>query len=229
MTNSHRDTIPSADGRSFAAYVSEPVRPNGHAVILLQEIFGVTAHVRRVADRFAEDGYLAYAPDLFWRMQPGVELSHSKEDMEKAFGFLGRYRDEEGLADIADTAARIRQRPGFGGRVAVAGLCLGGKLAYLAATLPDMDAAVGFYGVGIEKRLDAAGALRCPLMLHLGDQDRYVPPAARLQIAQAVQDKTVEMHLYPGADHGFYTRGAESDIALARERTNTFLRRALQA
>lgn len=229
MTNSNRDTILCADGRSFVAYVSEPERPNGHAVILLQEIFGVTAHVRRVADRFAEDGYLAYAPDLFWRMQPGVELSHSKEDMQKAFGFLERYRDEEGLADVTATAARIRQRAGFSGRVAVAGLCLGGKLAYLAATLPDVDAAVGFYGVGIEERLDAAASLRCPLMLHFGDQDRYAPQAARVQIAQAVQDKAVEMHLYPGADHGFYTRGAEGDIALARERTNTFLRRSLQA
>ncbi len=229
MTNSYRDTLSSAGGGSFSAYVSEPARPNGHAVILLQEIFGLTAPVRRVADRFAEDGYLAYAPDLFWRMQPGVELSHSKEDMEKAFGFLGRYRDEDGLADIADTAARIRQRPGFTGRVAVAGLCLGGKLAYLAATLPAVDAAVGFYGVGIEKRLDAAGALRCPLMLHFGDQDRYAPQAARQQIAEAVQGRSVEMHLYPGADHGFYTRGAVADIALARERTNAFLQRALQA
>lgn len=229
MTNSYRDTLPSADGRSFAAYVSEPARPNGHAVILLQEIFGLTAHVRRVADRFAEDGYLAYAPDLFWRMQPGVELSHSKEDMQKAFGFLERYRDEDGLADISATAARIRQRPGFNGRVAVAGLCLGGKLAYLAATLPGVDAAVGFYGVGIEKRLDAAGSLRCPLMLHFGDQDRYAPEAARRQIAEAVRGRAVEMHLYPGADHGFYTRGAEGDIALARERTNAFLQRALQA
>lgn len=229
MTTSHRETIASADGRSFAAYVSEPARPNGHAVILLQEIFGVTAHVRRVADRFAEDGFIAVAPDLFWRMEPGVELSHSKEDMEKAFGFLGRYPDEDGLADIASTAAHLRGRPGFTGRVAVSGLCLGGKLAYLAATLPAVDAAVSFYGVGIEKRLDAASALRCPLLLHFGDQDRYAPEAARQQIGQALQGRDAQMHLYPGADHGFYTRGSEADIALARERTNAFLQRALQA
>ena len=226
---SRSETIQRPDGRSFSAYISEPERPNGHAVIVLQEIFGVTRHIRAVADRFAEDGYLACAPDLFWRMEPGVELSHSKEDMAKAMDFLGRYRDEDGLEDIASTVAHLRARPGFSGKVAVAGLCLGGKLAYLAATLPGVDASVGFYGVGIEQRLQKAAALRCPLMLHFGDQDRYVPEAARSQIEQAVQGRGVKMHLYPGADHGFYTRGAEADIALARERTNTFLQRVLQA
>lgn len=226
---SHTDTITRADGRSFGAYTSEPERPNGQAVIVLQEIFGVTRHIREVADRFAQDGYLACAPDLFWRMEPGVQLSHSKEDMARAMGFLERYRDEDGLEDIASTAAHLRARPGFAGKVAVAGLCLGGKLAYLAATLPSVDASVAFYGVGIEQRLEKAGALRCPLMLHFGDQDRYVPQAARSQIEQAVQGRGVEMHVYPGADHGFYTRGAESDMTLARERTNAFLQRALQA
>lgn len=225
----HYETIAARDGGAFEAYVSEPDRSNGHAVIVLQEIFGVTAPVRAVTDRFAQDGYLAYAPDLFWRMQPRVELSHSKEDLQKAFGFLGRYQDEDGLADIASTAEHVRGRADFRGRIAVSGLCLGGKLAYLAATLPGVDAAVGFYGVGIEKRLEAAGALRAPLMLHFGDQDTYVPEAARRQIAEAVKGKGVEMHLYPGADHGFYTRGAPADIALARERTNAFLLHTLQA
>lgn len=226
---SRSETITRPDGRSFSAYISEPERPNGHAVIVLQEIFGVTRHIRAVVDRFAQDGYLACAPDLFWRMAPGVELSHSKEDMARAMDLLGRYRDEDGLEDIASTASHLRARPGFSGKVAVAGLCLGGKLAYLAAALPGVDASVGFYGVGIEQRLERAGALRCPLMLHFGDQDRYVPPAARSQIEQALQGRGVEVHVYPGADHGFYTRGAEGDIALARERTNAFLQRALKA
>jgi carboxymethylenebutenolidase len=223
------DTISAPGGESFRAYVSEPARPNGHAVILLQEIFGVTRHVRAVADRFAEDGFLALAPDLFWRMEPGVELSHSKEDMQKAFGFLGRYRDEDGLADVAATARHIRAQPGFQGKVAAAGLCLGGKLAYLGATLPEVDAAVGFYGVGIEQRLDAAGALRAPLLLHFGEQDAYVKEAARTQVTQALQGKPVQVHLYPGADHGFYTRGSPADIELARARTNQFLQQAFAA
>lgn len=229
MTTNRYETIAADDGRAFQAYVSEPARANGHAVIVLQEIFGVTKHVRGVADRFAEDGFLAVAPDLFWRMEPGVELSHSKEDMQKAMGFLQRYRDDDGLADIRSTARHLRARPGFAGKVAAAGLCLGGKLAYLAATLPGVDAAVGFYGVGIEKRLDAAAGLRCPLLMHFGGQDPYVSAEARAEIAGALAGKDVEVHLYPEANHGFYTRGAPDDIALARERTNAFLRRTLAA
>lgn len=226
MTNRY-DTIAAADGRTFRSYVSEPARPNGNAVIVLQEIFGVTRHVRGVADRFAEDGYLAYAPDLFWRMAPGLELSHSNEDIEKAMGLLQRYRDDDGMSDVTSVARHIRQHAGFMGRIAVAGLCLGGKLAYLAATLPDVDAAVAYYGVGIEKRLDVAAGVRCPLQLHFGGLDPYVSETAREQISAALADASVEQHLYPDASHGFYTRGEAADIDLARERTRMFLQRVL--
>ena len=217
------DTITHDDGRRFQAHVSLPSQPNGHAVIVLQEIFGVTASIREVADRFAEDGYLAYAPDLFWRVRPGITLSHSKADIATAMGLLAQYRDDDGLADVAQTVAHLRARAGFSGRIAVAGLCLGGKLAYLAATLPGVDAAVGFYGVGIETRLQAAAQLRCPLQLHFGDQDPYVPDAAREQVVQALQHRAAQIHLYPGAGHGFYTRGDALDVQLARQRTRDFL------
>lgn len=222
------DTIDADDGQHFDAYVSVPAQANGHAVIVLQEIFGVTPHIRAVADRFAEDGYLAYAPDLFWRFEPGISLSHSKEDIAKAMSFLHAYPDSDGLRDIASTARHIRTLPDFAGRVAVAGMCLGGKLAYLAAASAAVDAAVSFYGVGIETKLQLASKLQCPLMLHFGDQDPYVPEPARLAIADALQAQaSVTMHVYPGANHGFYTRGAATDVALARERTCAFLHQAL--
>ena len=217
------DTITHDDGRCFQAYVSQPHQPNGHAVIVLQEIFGVTTHVRAVADRFAEDGFLAYAPDLFWRVRPGIELSHLKADIVTAMDLLAQYQDEDGLSDIAQTVEHVRAQPGFSGHIAVAGLCLGGKLAYLSATLPGVDAAVGFYGVGIETRLDAVPRLRCPLQLHFGDQDPYVPEAARQQVVQALHHRSAHIHLYPGAGHGFYTRGDASDMQLARQRTRDFL------
>lgn len=223
----HQEIIATGEGASFKAYVSEPARPNGHAVIVLQEIFGITRHVRDIADRFAEDGYLTYAPDLFWRMEPGIELSHSKEDVQKAVALLQRYPDENGVTDITTTARHIRARTDFTGRLAVAGMCLGGKLAYLGATLPEIDAAVAYYGVGIERRLDAAGHLHCPLQLHFGSDDPYVSEAARAQIASALAGAAMEMHLYPGASHGFYTRGAQSDIDQARCRTNRFLQHTL--
>ena len=209
----------------LTAYVSIPAQPNGHAVIVLQEIFGVTRAIRGIADRFADDGYLAFAPDLFWRAQPGIELSHSKEDIAKAFGLLKSYSDDSGMDDVGSTARHIRSLPGFAGKVVVAGMCLGGMLAYLGAMRDDIDAAVGYYGVGIEKKLDRAAAIRAPLQLHFGDRDPYVPDAARKSIVDALaSNPLVEIHEYPGADHGFYTRGSAEDIALARERTNAFLR-----
>ena len=226
--SAHTESIGAGDGRHFDAYVSVPPQPNGHALIVLQEIFGVTPHIRGVADRFAEDGYLAFAPDLFWRAQPGLSLTHSKEDMARAFALVQQYDEGDGVSDIALVEAHIRALPGFAGKVAVAGMCLGGKLAYLAAARGNIDAAVSFYGVGIEKDLGEAKSLRCPLMLNFGERDKYVAAAAREQIAVALAGKpNVESWLYEGADHGFYTRGDAAVIALARTRTNSFLKKAL--
>lgn len=224
----HNESINAGTGQHFGAYVSLPAQPNGHAVIVLQEIFGVTSHIRAVADRFAEDGYLAYAPDLFWRLGPNISLTHSKEDIAKAMGYLHKYQDSDGLLDISSTVEHIRSLPSFSGGVAVAGMCLGGKLAYLAAASASVDAAVSFYGVGIETHLHLASDLQCPLMLHFGDLDPYVPEPARKAISDALQlQPSVMMYVYPGANHGFYTRGAAADVALARERTCSFLQKAL--
>ena len=228
--NFRTDPINAGEGRHFDAYVSIPDRPNGHAVIVLQEIFGVTPQVRGVADRFAEDGYLALAPDLFWRAEPGLSLTHSKPDLARAFGLVQTYDEGLGLDDIALTAAHIRGLPGFTGKVAAAGMCLGGKLAYLAAARAPVDAAVSFYGVGIEKNLDLAQAVRCPLMLHFGALDKYVAEPVRDRIIQALEGlPNVVSHVYAGADHGFYTRGEPAAIEMARARTNQFLQQALGA
>lgn len=228
--NSRTDQVDAGGGKHFAAYVSLPQQPNGHAVVVLQEIFGVTPHIRGIADRFAEDGYLALAPDLFWRVKPGMSLTHSKEDMARAFALVQQYDEMHGVEDIASCIAHVRLQPEFRGKVAVAGMCLGGKLAYLAAARGVGAASVAFYGVGIEKNLHQADGIRGPLMLNFGERDRYVPPAAREKIAAALEGKfQVESHLYEGADHGFYTRGDPETIALARKRTNAFLNQALCA
>lgn len=224
-----QETIQGPEGHSFNAYVSRPAQPNGHAVIVLQEIFGVTRHIREIADRFAQDGYLALAPDLFWRTKPGIELSHSPADIARAMELMKAYCDDDGLADIASTLNHIRALTGFQGKVAVAGLCMGGKLAFLSAAKTSADAAVAFYGVGIEHQLQHAAALQCPVLMHFGDQDTYVPDAARERISEAVGARPgVELRVYPGAGHGFYTRGAEAEIREARMRTNMFLQQALR-
>ncbi len=228
--NSRTDQIEAGSGKHFAAYVSLPERPNGHAVVVLQEIFGVTPHIRGIADRFAEDGYLALAPDLFWRIEPGISLTHSKDDIGRAFDLMRQYDESQGVEDTASTIAHIRRLPEFGGKVAVAGMCLGGKLAYLAAARGVGAASVAYYGVGIENSLQEADGIRGPLMLNFGERDRYVPPAARAKIAVALEGKfQVESYTYASADHGFYTRGDPETIALARKRTNAFLNQALCA
>ncbi|HYG45514.1 MAG TPA: dienelactone hydrolase family protein [Bordetella sp.] len=228
--HSNIELIEAADGRSFQAYLSKPARPNGHAVIVLQEIFGVTATIREVADRYAEQGYLALAPDLFWRIEPGIELEHDKAGVARAFEYLQRFDELAGIEDIGRTAAHIRAMEGFQGRLAVIGLCLGGKLAYRAAARLPVDAAVAFYGVGIEKSLDEAGSLQCPLMLHYGGRDRYAPPEAvdLIEAALPAAPRAV-LHRYPQADHGFYTRGAAQDADLAHARTQRFLASVLGA
>ncbi len=225
--NVRTEHIDAGNGATFSAYVSEPAQPNGHVIIVLQEIFGITKAIRAVADRFAAEGYLAVAPDLFWRLEPGVELSHSKEDMQRAFGFLKQFSEDLGVEDIGRVAAHVRALPGFKGRIFVAGMCLGGKLAYLAAARLDVDAAVSFYGVGIEKNLAEAATLRCPLLMHFGGRDQYAPAAAVAQIAEAVKaDGRVAIHTYAEADHGFYTRGEPDTIRDAHARTLAFLRSA---
>jgi len=219
-----QEHIPALDGGRFGAYVAQPSQPNGHAVVLLQEIFGVTSAIRKVADRYADAGYLVLAPDLFWRLEPGIELSHSREDIQRAMSLLEQFDTDRGLSDIRATADHIRQRPGFTGKVAVAGLCMGGRLAYLACARPGFDAGLAFYGVGIEKDLDQAASLVCPLMLHFGRQDDYVPPKAQAAITAALEAQPLAtLHFYEDAGHGFYTRGKPEDIALAHQRSLAFL------
>ena len=226
--HSRFEPIAAGDGRAFSAYLSVPPQPNGHAVIILQEIFGVTDTIRALTDRYAAEGYLALAPDLFWRMEPGVELPHDKAGVARAFGYLERFDELAGIEDIGRTVAHVRAMPGFAGKVAVLGLCLGGKLAYRAAAKLDIDAAVTFYGVGVEAHLEEAASLTSPLMLHYGGRDRYAPPDAvdRIQAALPPAPRAV-LHRYPQADHGFYTRGAGADADTAHARTQQFLQDAL--
>lgn len=228
MTHNRQDSIGAEENRHFQTYVSFPERPNGHAVIVLQEIFGVNATIRALADRYAAAGYLALAPDLYWRIEPGVELGYSQEDVAKAFGYLERFDEDAAVRDIGRCAAHARALTGGSGRVAALGLCLGGKLAFLAAARLDLDAAVSFYGVGIEDRLDEAAALRCPLMLHYGDRDRYADAQAVARIEAALpRDGRAALYRYPDVGHGFYTRENSPQADLAHGRTADFLRAAL--
>lgn len=220
--------IPSLknDGE-IPAYVAQPTVAPKAAVIVIPEIFGVNPGIRQKADKWAEQGYLAVAPDIFWRFAPGVELDPDVEaELQQAFGYFQKYDPTDGVYDIESTIKWIR---GQGvAKVGCAGYCLGGRLAYMAAARTDIDASVGYYGVMIDQMLDEAHHIANPLMLHIAGADHFVLPEAQAAIHAGLDDHPkVTLHDYPGLDHGFAAemgdRRNEEGAQLADSRTAAFL------
>jgi carboxymethylenebutenolidase len=198
-------TIQAFDGGEFAAYLAVPASGKGPGIILVQEIFGVNDVMRDIADHYAELGFVVLCPDLFWRQEPGIQLT-DKTDAEWARAFeLYQGLDEAKAVDDAAAAMKVlRGHPACTGRVGAVGFCLGGKLAYLLAVRYDPDCAVGYYGVGIENALDEASNLHNPLMLHIAGKDQFCPPEAQAKIHAALDSHPlVTLHDYPQQDHAF--------------------------
>jgi len=195
-------SVPARDGGNFKAYLATPEKGSGPGIVLLQEIFGINQYIRDVADSYAEEGYVVLAPDLFWRLEPGVELDES--DFEKAFTLYQKFDVPKAVEDIVATVAALRARPACKGKIGALGFCLGGKLAYLAAAEAGVDCAVGYYGVAIEQQLDLVPKIKCPLVLQFAAEDKFVPAAAVAEIRKAFSGREdVEIHVYPGVDHAF--------------------------
>lgn len=199
-----RTTITTPDG-SFSAYVARPGSPKAPAVVVIQEIFGVNAGVREIADGLAGQGYLAIAPDIFWRIAPGIELTDKTEaEWKRAFELYGAFDKDKGVEDIAATIDKIRADPGCTGKVGVVGFCLGGLMAFLTATRTDVDAAISYYGGGTDQYLGEAAKLARPLMIHLAEDDEYIDKQAQVAIARGLKDHPfVELFSYPGVMHAF--------------------------
>ena len=218
---------------SFSAYVARPAAAKAPAVVVIQEIFGVNQVMRDVCDRLASAGFLAVCPDLFWRLEPGVDITdQSKAEWDKAFDLMTRFDVDQGVEDIGATIDQVRALDGCSGKVGAVGYCLGGRLAYLTATRTDSNASVGYYGVGIEAYLPEAEKLAHPLMLHIAEDDGFVPKEAQALITAALKDHPqVILHTYPGCDHAFARPGgAHYDAAAAAQadgRTLAFLREHL--
>jgi len=212
---------------SFLAYCARPEGEPRAAIVVIQEIFGVNAGIRRKCDRLAADGYLALAPDLFWRIEKGVELDPDvPEQFQRALALMGQFEQDQGVADIEATIKHARRQLGVP-RVGVVGYCLGGRLAYMVAARTDADASVGYYAVGIPDLLREKHAIAHPLMLHLAGDDHFVPPDAQAAIHDGLDDHPkVTLHDYPGEDHGFATelgaRRSEEAANLADSRTAAF-------
>ncbi|HUZ13163.1 MAG TPA: dienelactone hydrolase family protein [Caulobacteraceae bacterium] len=225
-------TIRTPDGE-FDAYLARPAAAKAPAVVVIQEIFGVNAVMRAISDGFAREGYLAICPDLFWRIEPGIDLSdRSQAELSRAFELFNAFDVDLGVRDIAATVAHARAHPAANGKVGSVGFCLGGLLAFLTGARTDVDADVGYYGVGIERHLAEADKLANPLLLHVAEEDQFVPREAQALIISALKHHPlVELFTYPGRNHAFARAGGEhyhaSDAALAQRRTLDFLGRAL--
>jgi carboxymethylenebutenolidase len=230
MASTH--SIPTFDhDGNFDAYVAAPEGSPKAAIIVIQEIFGVNPGIRKKCDDWAAQGYLAVAPDLFWRIKPGIELDPDVEaELQEAFGYFGQYDPNDGVKDIEATIRAIRS--GIGGldgvaKVGAVGYCLGGRLAYMTAARTDVDASVGYYGVMIDQMLGESHAIANPLMLHIPTADHFVGHEAQAAIHAGLDDHPkVTLHDYEGLDHGFAAemgnRRDESGAQLADGRTAAF-------
>ena len=226
-------TVDTPDG-SFKAYVARPDTLPAPAIVVIQEIFGVNLDLRDTCDELAAQGYLAISPDLFWRVEPGVDMSDQTEaEMKKAFALYAAFDRDTGVADIAATMAAARALPGANGRVGIMGFCLGGLMTFLATARVGFDASVVYYGGDTQKYLDEADQIKTPLMIHLGEEDEYIPPPAQAAIMAALADNPLaHVFTYPGCMHAFARhRGSHYDAAaaaLANGRTAEFFERHLK-
>lgn len=219
--------IAALDGSgNFKAYVATPAGSPKAAIVVIQEIFGVNPGIRKMCDDWAAEGYLALAPDLFWRIEAGIELdADNASDNEKAFDCYGKFDPDKGISDIE--AAIKKARSLTGGKVGVVGYCLGGKMTYLAATRTDSDAAVSYYGGGLDQVLHENRAIGKPLILHLGTADHYIGPDVQKAIHAALDSNShVTIYEYEGKDHAFaraYGSSRDEGAAnLADGRTRAF-------
>lgn len=197
----------------FKGYLALPDQPNGGSVIVLQEIFGINANIRAVADTLAAAGYNAIAPDLFWRQQAGVELDPaSEQDRERAMTLMHGLDIGLAVQDALAAAEYVRLLDSVNGKIGAVGYCLGGKLAYLLATQAGIDAAVSYYGVAIHGVLDRMGDIQCPLMLHIAEEDHLCPPDAQTSIerAAAAYGDSITVMRHPNVGHAFARRASSA-------------------
>jgi len=228
-----RITIEGRDG-AFGAYIARPKASPAPAVVVLQELFGVNADIRKTCDELVEQGFIAVAPDLFWRQEPGVDLSVTSEpDWQHGLRLYQAYDRDAGARDVKDTANSVAKLPDCSGKVAVMGFCLGGLMTFLTAARYGVDAAVVYHGGDTEKYLGEVNGLNAPLLMHLAEEDEFISKPAQADIKAALAKKpSTTVYSYPGQNHAFSRHGgahynAEA-AALSHERTNEFLRQQLR-
>lgn len=224
--------IKAKDKGAFMGYLASPAAGKGPGIVVIQEIFGVNAVMRGISDWLAGEGFMALCPDLFWRQQPGIQLTDRTDaEWAKAFALFQGFNLDNGVADLDATIETLRRLPGCTGKVGTVGFCLGGRLAFLTATRTTADAAVGYYGVMLAEH--ATETVTAPLLLHVATEDEFVPKADQEKVKQALAgNPKVTIHDYVGRDHAFARVGGKHyhkpSADLANTRTLEFLKAKLR-
>ncbi|RMO82911.1 putative Carboxymethylenebutenolidase [Pseudomonas syringae pv. philadelphi] len=216
--------VPMRDGGYMGAHIAMPDREPVGAIIAIMEIWGVNDTMRHHAREFAEAGFICLVPDLFWRQEPGVELSdRSEADQQKAFDLYYEFDYDLSVLDMEDTVNFLKAMPECNGLVGAVGYCLGGKLCYLMCCRTDINCAVAYYGTYIEHNISEAKNLHRPFMLHMAMKDRWVQAEVNALLERRLSPLSgVTIHKYPEADHAFARVGGipyrqnEADEAFAR-------------
>lgn len=231
-------TIQSKDNGSFNSYISFPENVSREtkapAVIVIQEIFGINEGIRKKCDWLSSQGFIAIAPDLFWRIEPNIELSDQvPEELERAFTLFEEFDIDKGIEDLKSTLNTIKSHEKCDGNVGALGYCLGGKLAYLLACRSEIKASIGYYGVGIEELLAEANNISGALMLHIAEKDSFVPPEAQQKILGAfLPMDNITLHTYPDMEHAFTREGGDNynaeNAELADSHSIKFLKQHLK-
>lgn len=222
MTKEHQ--IQAHDGGAFMAYAAYPESNlPAPAVIVIQEIFGVNDVMRGICDNLARSGFIAICPDIFWRQEPGIQLTDKTEaEWQRAFELFKGFDVDLGVEDLKSTLSFIREDKNCTGKAGTIGYCLGGKLAYLMATRSDADCNVSYYGVGLDELLDESKNIEHHLLMHIAEKDKFVPMTAQEKILGALnRHKKVELHVYAGVDHAFAREGGEHYDKEAAHQANT--------
>jgi len=222
------------EGGEFSAYLAAPTNTPAPVVVVLHEVFGVNEDIRQTCLELADQGFIAIAPELFWRQERGVDLNTwSDEEWKKGLALYTAYDRDIGVRDVIATVRAAEGLEGASGKVGVMGFCLGGLMAYLTAARHDLDAAVAYHGGDTESYLDEAHAIKAPLLMHLADEDEFISKDAQARIKAALASvPSATVYGYPGQNHAFARHtGAHYDAAaaaLANGRTWAFLARHLE-
>ena len=220
--------ISEEKGEKFTGFLALPDSGSGPGIVVIQEIFGVNFVMREVCHTLAAQGYVAICPDLFWSLEPSVELCDKTDgEWAKAFDFYKKFNVDQGISDLDITIIYLRSHSACTGKIGAVGYCLGGKLAYLMATRTNVDCSVGYYGVGIGDDLDESTNIKFPHMQHVAEEDQFVPKEEQQKIIKGLSSiEGVTVHSYPGVDHAFARiNGAHYDQKssdLANSRTSDF-------